>query len=31
MFWNETTATVLGLLVAGIAFKLTGKNHSLDG
>jgi hypothetical protein len=31
MFWNETTATVLGLFVAGIAFKLTGKHHALDG
>ena len=30
MFWNETTATVLGLVIAGIAFRLTGKHHSLD-
>ncbi|MEO6025551.1 MAG: hypothetical protein ABIR79_01610 [Candidatus Binatia bacterium] len=30
MFWNEATATVIGLLVAGIAFRLTGKNHALD-
>ncbi len=30
MFWNETSATVLGLVIAGIAFKLTGKHHVLD-
>jgi len=30
MFWNETTATSLGLIVAGLAFWLTGKHHALD-
>lgn len=30
MFWNETTATAAGFLVAGIAFWLTGKHHALD-
>jgi hypothetical protein len=30
MFWNETTATVLGFLVAGLAFWITGKEHALD-
>lgn len=30
MFWNETTATSLGLIVAGLAFYLTGKHHDLD-
>jgi hypothetical protein len=30
MFWNETTATSLGFLVAGIAYWLTGKHHALD-
>ena len=30
MFWNETTATAIGFLVAGIAYRLTGKHHGLD-
>ncbi len=30
MFWNETTATSLGLIVAGLAFWATGKHHDLD-
>jgi len=30
MFWNETTATTIGLLVAGLAFWITGKEHALD-
>lgn len=30
MFWNETTAVMIGILVAGIAFKLTGQEHALD-
>jgi hypothetical protein len=27
MFWNETTASIIGLVVAGIAFVATGKHH----
>src|SRR6185436_8658630 len=30
MFWNETTAISIGLIVAGAAFWITGRNHSLD-
>ena len=30
MFWNETTATSAGFIVAGLAFWLTGKHHALD-
>lgn len=27
MFWNDTTATGIGLTVAGVAFLLTGRHH----
>jgi hypothetical protein len=27
MFWNEVTATVVGLAVAGVAFALTRRHH----
>jgi len=30
MFWNEITSISIGLLVAGIAYWLTGKHHALD-
>lgn len=30
MFWNETTGTIAGLLIAGIAFLVTGRHHGLD-
>ena len=30
MFWNELTAMLIGLVVAGVAWKLTGRHHALD-
>jgi hypothetical protein len=30
MFWNEVTGTIAGLLVGGIAFVVTGKQHARD-
>jgi len=27
MFWNLTTSSVVGLLVGGIAYLVTGKHH----
>jgi hypothetical protein len=30
MFWNEFTATSIGVIVAGVAFWITGKHHALD-
>jgi hypothetical protein len=31
MFWNEVTGAVIGTLVAGVAWKLTGQAHWHDG
>jgi len=28
MFWNDVTATAIGLTVAGVAFLLTGRHHA---
>jgi hypothetical protein len=30
MFWNTVTGSVIGLVVAGIAFGVTGRNHVAD-
>jgi len=30
MFWNEVTGSVIGLLVAGVAYRLTGRHHAYD-
>jgi len=30
MFWNTVTGTVIGGIVAGIAYALTGKQHAGD-
>ncbi len=30
MFWNETTAIALGVIIAGVAYWLTGREHALD-
>jgi hypothetical protein len=30
MFLNEVTGTVAGALVAGIAYRMTGKHHLYD-
>jgi hypothetical protein len=30
MFWNLTTGSVVGLVVAAIAFVVTGKDHALQ-
>jgi hypothetical protein len=27
MFWNEVTGTVIGLLVGGVAYAVTGRNR----
>jgi hypothetical protein len=30
MFWNTFTGSVIGLLVGGIAKRLTGQSHAYD-
>jgi hypothetical protein len=30
MFWNTVTGSVIGLLVAGIAKRVTGLSHAYD-
>jgi hypothetical protein len=30
MFWNTVTGSVVGLVIGGIAYRLTGRNHRFD-